>query len=121
METYWLKIHLAFLALSLFLFFGRSVLSFTRPSLTNHKIILLLTLVSMVMVVVSAVFLAQATTLPGNWITEKVIGLILYIGLGLIALKPTTSPLPRVIFCSLSIAAFLATFIIAKSHTPFIL
>lgn len=121
METIWLKLHLAFLALSIVIFIARLAFSFTRPALVNHRLILLPTLAAMGMVIISATFLAMDTGLQNSWITEKVIGLILYVILGVLAFKPTTSALPRMVFCTLGIAAFVATYLVAKSHTAFLL
>jgi len=121
METFWLKLHLAFLALSITIFIARLAFSFTRPALVNHRLVLLPTFAAMGMVVVSAVFLAMDTGLQSGWITEKVIGLTLYVALGVLAFKPTTATLPRLVFCTLGITAFVATYLVAKSHTPFLL
>jgi len=121
METFWLKIHLAFLALSIAIFITRLAFSFTRPALVNHRAVLLPTFAVMGVVILSAVFLAMGTSLQSGWLSEKVIGLILYVILGVLAFKPTTSPLPRMVFCTLGIAVFVATYLVAKSHTAFLL
>jgi len=121
METLWLKVHLAFLIISIVVFLSRNGLAFANPALANHKFVLLATLGSMLMVVVSAGMLVSQTAMETPWLLEKIAGLVIYVLLGIIALKPSTQTIPRLGLSLIAIAAFATTFMIAKQHAPMFL
>ncbi|MDV7341788.1 SirB2 family protein [Terasakiella sp. A23] len=121
METLWLKLHLGFLLISIVVFLGRNVLAFAKPDLANHKLALIATMGSMLMVLISAGLLASNSAMETAWLMEKGIGLVGYVILGILALKPTTAVVPRLGLSLVAIAFFAATVMVAKQHAPMFL
>lgn len=114
METLLLKVHLAFVLISIAVFLSRNVLVFVNPVLANHKLAPIITLGSMIMVPISAGMLASQSTISPLWLMGKMMGLVLYILFGVIAFKPSIHPALRVGLSLIALAAFVTTFIIAK-------
>jgi len=121
MENVWLKLHLVFLVISIVTFIGRSLIAFKSIELANSKLALLATFGSMAAVILSAVMLAMNTELESAWLMEKAAGLVFYVLLGVLSLKPQTPTLPRLVLGVFAITAFATTFMVAKAHAPIFL
>lgn len=114
METLLLKVHLAFVLISIAVFLSRNVLAFVNPVLANHMLAHISTLGSISMVLISAGMLVKYTAISPLWLMGKMMGVVLYILFGVIALKPSFHPALRVGLSLIALAAFVTTFIIAK-------
>ncbi|KQW36554.1 SirB2 family protein [Rhizobacter sp. Root404] len=101
-------IHQSAVALSLPGFFARGTASFAGAAWLQHRMAKTLPQVVDTVLLVAAVTLAWLARLnPAEvpWLLAKLIGLVMYIALGVVALKPTYGPATR----ALAFAGALAT------------
>jgi uncharacterized membrane protein SirB2 len=100
----WKLLHQSAVVLSITGFVARGLGSFVQASWVRHRITRIAPHMVDTLLLLSALMLAWTLRLtPGNapWLAAKIAGLLLYIGLGMLALRPGR-PLP------LRIAAWLA-------------
>ncbi len=118
-------IHLAFVALSLLGFVVRGIWMMKDSPLLQAKLTKILPHVIDTVLLVSAVILAvQLGFKPGEqpWLQAKIIGLLFYILLGVVALKPRY-PKPMRIgawIAALGVFAFIASAAVSKSAWGFL-
>lgn len=67
---------------------------------------------------ISLAFMAGVAPLHDSWLTAKVAGLLLYIGLGMVALRRTRSRVTRVVAGLAAISVFGYIVSVALSHSP---
>lgn len=113
-------IHLTFLVISFVLFFARGYLMMRNSSASNHKAFLIAPHVSNLFLLGSGVALAITLGIsPGgaNWLLVKIIALVVYIGLGVLAFKHPLPQVRKVLWlAALVVFAFIVS--IAKSKSP---
>ena len=56
-----------------------------------------------------------------GWLTEKLIGLVAYVALGIMSLKSAKSKPKQLVLAAVALAAFAATFTVARQHAGFLL
>lgn len=113
-----LKLHLAFVILSLVIFVIRLVLSLTGSKAAESRLALIATLGSMLMVVLTAGTLAVTTgqfPFADGWLTEKLFALIGYIALAIAALKTKAKAMQLVLAVG-AIGAFGMAMAVAHRH-----
>lgn len=120
-----LSIHIL-LALASILILGlRIVLAFQdRWSWANHKILLLASALSTLLLIISAfvlMFWHDQFVFFQNWVSEKLLWLVLYVLFGVLALLPKLPAGVRAISFALACVFFTLAFAVAKSHIPFVL
>lgn len=123
MYTIVLKVHLAVVALSILLFICRAGLSFKQSPQANSNVLVLGAKFLMLLILLSAGTLCYITgQYPGadGWLTEKLIALIAYIAVSVIALKPDHSTAVRALLTVLTIVIFLFIGMVAGRHAGFI-
>jgi uncharacterized membrane protein SirB2 len=116
-------IHLTFVVLSLLAFFVRGIWLFMNSGMLGKKWVKILPHIISTILLVSGVVLAVHLGMkPGSqpWLMAKIIGLIVYIGLGVAAFKvpnPTASKLLWV--SALLVFAYILSVAITKSALGF--
>ncbi|MDO8262441.1 MAG: SirB2 family protein [Gallionella sp.] len=107
--------------ISFTLFFLRGIWSFNGSAIMRQR------WTKVVPHVVDTLLLASALTLAFTigqypfvdaWLTAKVIGLIMYIGLGLVALKYAKSKTTRITAWLAALAVFIYIVLVALTHNP---
>jgi len=119
-----LKLHLAVVVLSLLIYLGRALLSLTGSVLANHPLALKGAGAMLLLVLLSAAglcFTIGQYPVVDGWLTEKLIGLVLYVVLGILSLKPTLAKPARLGLMVVALAAFATTLMVARQHAGFIL
>ncbi|TNF35004.1 MAG: regulator SirB [Gammaproteobacteria bacterium] len=87
----------------------------------KHKLVKILPHVNDTILLCSAAYLAisiQQYPFTTDWLTAKVIGLLVYIGLGLVALRFGKSKPVRIAAWLLAIATFVYIAGVARTHLP---
>jgi uncharacterized membrane protein SirB2 len=113
-------IHLTFVALSLLAFFVRGIWLFMNSSMLSRKWVKILPHVISTILLVSGIALAVHLSMsPGSqpWLMAKIIGLILYIGLGVAAFK-VPNPTARKLLWVSALIVFAYIVSVAISRTP---
>lgn len=116
-------IHLTFVVLSLLAFFVRGIWLFMNSSMLSKKWVKILPhFISTILLVSGVVLAVHLGMSPGSqpWLMAKIIGLIVYIGLGVAAFKvpnPTASKLLWV--SALLVFAYILSVAITKSALGF--
>lgn len=111
-------IHLTFVALSLISFVLRAIWMMKESPLLQAKLSKILPHVIDTVLLVSGLTLAISLGLqPGEhpWLLAKIFGLIAYIVLGVIALKPKRTKKVRMIACAAAVLCF--SFIVSAAFT----
>lgn len=107
--------------ISFTLFFLRGIWSFNGSAIMRQR------WTKVIPHVVDTLLLASALTLAFTigqypfvdaWLTAKVIGLIMYIGLGLVALKYARSKATRITAWLAALAVFIYIVLVALTHNP---
>lgn len=114
-------LHMLLAVISILGFITRGILKFRNSSLLNRKWIKITPHVIDTFLLCFGVYLAISIGANlGNspWIIAKVIGLIAYIGFGLITLRFAKSTQTRVIAFILAIASFIYILLVARAHSP---
>jgi uncharacterized membrane protein SirB2 len=116
-------IHLTFVVLSLLAFFVRGIWLFTNSNLLAKKWVKILPhFISTILLISGIVLAVHLSMSPGSqpWLMAKIIGLIIYIGLGVAAFKvpnPTASKLFWV--GGLIVFAYIVSVAITRNPTGF--
>ena len=113
-------LHVACVALSGALFGARGVLRVADSPLANHRILRLISYVIDTTLLAAALLLTVIVhqyPFVNGWLTVKVLLLILYIFLGVIALKRARTALGRTLALLGAVGAFCAIVIVAITHT----
>lgn len=118
-----LKVHLAVVAISLVIFLGRSLLALAGSAKAGHPLALKGAGAMLLLVLLSAaglcVSIGQYPFVDG-WLTEKLIGLVAYVALGIMSLKSAKSKPKQLVLAAVALAAFAATFTVARQHAGFL-
>ena len=119
-----LKLHLIAVVLSVLVYLARVGVTISGHKLAENRAFKLVAMAAMLLVIISAaglaVTLGQYPIVEG-WLTEKLIALVLYIGLAIVSLKPGFSVVARLPMIALSLGAFVYAMMVAKQHAGFLL
>ena len=118
-----LAIHVATVMLSLFGFVLRGVLRFSGSDLINRKWLKIAPHIVDTLLIVSALtLLLQASLNPLNtpWLLAKIVALIIYIGLGLIAFRFASSRSVAVWSWGMAVLVFCYILAVAVTKNPLI-
>ena len=118
-----LAIHVATVMLSLFGFVLRGVLRFSGSDLINSKWLKIAPHIVDTLLIVSAItLLLQASLNPLNtpWLLAKIVALIIYIGLGLIAFRFASSRSVAVWSWGMAVLVFCYILAVAVTKNPLI-
>lgn len=119
-----LAIHVATVILSLSGFVFRGVLRFSGSDLINRKWLKIAPhIVDTVLIVSAITLLLQASLNPLNtpWLLAKIVALIIYIGLGLIAFRFASSRSVALWSWGMAIMVFCYILAVAVTKNPFII
>ncbi|WP_286240338.1 SirB2 family protein [Neptuniibacter halophilus] len=114
-------IHLTSIALSLCLFLLRGYWSLFLPQLLKMRWVKILPHIIDTVLLISAITLAillQQYPFVDHWLTAKVIGLLLYIGLGTVAIKRGKSRGTKALAFLGALLCFAYIASVAVSHNP---
>lgn len=116
-------LHLTFVALSLLAFFVRGIWLFMNSSMLSKKWVKILPHIISTILLVSGIVLAVHLSMsPGSqpWLMAKIIGLVVYIGLGVAAFKVSNSTARKLLWVSaLIVFAYIVSVAISKSPLGF--
>jgi uncharacterized membrane protein SirB2 len=114
-------IHVTSVIVSVSLFFIRGVWMMRGSPLLNRRWVRIVPHVNDTLLLASAIVLAmriEQYPLVHPWLTAKVIGLLLYIGLGMAALRHAPTRRARVIAWFAALAVFGYIVCVALTHNP---
>lgn len=114
-------IHVSCAVTSFTLFFLRGIWSFNDSPIMRQRWIKIAPHVVDTLLLASALALAftiQQYPFVDAWLTAKVVGLLLYIGLGFVALKYGKSKAARITAWLAAQAVFIYIVMVAASHNP---
>jgi len=116
-------IHLTFIVLSLLAFFVRGIWLFINSSMLTKKWVKILPHIISTVLLVSGIVLAVHLSMsPGSqpWLLAKIIGLIVYIGLGVAAFKVPSPGARKLLWVSaLIVFAYIVSVAITKNPLGF--
>ncbi|MGA2551603.1 MAG: SirB2 family protein [Burkholderiaceae bacterium] len=115
------QLHVTFVALSFIGFFARGVMMLLDSSLRNTRLIRIGPHVIDTLLLLSAVYLAYVVLQTQGrhlWLLSKLIGLVLYVGLGVVALKRGRTKTVRFMVWLLALAVFAWIASVAFSKNP---
>ena len=116
-------LHLIFVALSLLAFLVRGISLFMNSAVLGKTWVKILPQVINTILLVSGIVLAMHLHMsPGNqpWLMAKIIGLVVYIGLGIVAFRVANSSARKLLWLSALIAfAYIVSVAIRKSPMGF--
>lgn len=124
MYPIYLKVHIAVVMLSLVLYLGRFVFAFFGSRFATHPIVVKAAGLTLFLVLLSAIGLCVSINqypVVDGWLSEKLIGLVVYVVLGITSLKPTTARFAQLVFGAVALGAFAATITVAAQRTGFFL
>lgn len=120
-----LSAHVLLALASILILCSRSVLAFQNRWLwANHKLLLLASAFSTLLLLISAfilMFWHEQYVFFENWVSEKLLWLVLYVLFGVLALLPKLPAGVRAMSFALACVCFTLAFAVAKSHIPFVL
>ncbi len=115
-------LHMTCAMISIFGFIFRGVLKFKGSELLQRKFLKVAPHIVDTVLILSAIGLTIVTSqypLVDDWLTAKLIGLIVYIGLGLVTLRFAKTQPVRVLAFIFAILVFGYIATVARTHTPF--
>jgi uncharacterized membrane protein SirB2 len=114
-------IHVSCVAVSFALFFGRGVLMLADSPLRNARWLRIAPHVNDTLLLGSAIWMAVITRqypFAENWLTAKLVALLVYIGVGMIALSHGRTKRTRAIAWAVSLLVFAYIVSVALSRNP---
>jgi uncharacterized membrane protein SirB2 len=122
-NTLLIKVHTIIALLSIAIYLLRGIWMLTNNPAVTGKAALASASLSMLILLGTGLWLAFVSTAHGvdNFVIIKAIGLIVYVVLGVIALKPGLGKAAAVILWLAGAASFAYTFLFAKNLLPAIL
>jgi uncharacterized membrane protein SirB2 len=115
-------LHIFFVTGSYTLFFLRGIWSLNNSAITQQRWAKIVPHAVDTLLLISAIALAltiRQYPFIDAWLTAKVIVLLLYIGLGFIALRESTGKMTRIFAWLAAQAAFAYIMMVAITHNPF--
>ncbi len=111
-------IHMTAAGLSILLFILRAFWSVTESPLLQKKLVKIVPHVIDTILLVAAVALAMMIGPYQPWILTKVVLLVVYIGLGTVAIKRGKTPRQRLIAAVLAVLVYMYILSVALAHDP---
>lgn len=114
-------IHLTTVAISILGFLLRGFWMFTSSPLLQIKPVKILPHINDTILLISAIYLAvliSASPMEQSWLMAKILGLFVYIGLGVVALKRGKTMMIRATAFVLAVLVFVYIAMVAVSKTP---
>lgn len=111
-------IHMTAAGLSILLFILRAFWSVTESPLLQKKLVKIVPHVIDTILLVAAVALAMMIGPYQPWILTKVVLLVVYIGLGTVAIKRGKTPRQRLIAAVLAVLVYVYILSVALAHDP---
>jgi len=115
--------HMAIALVSIILFYVRSLSRMGSGSLAKNKVVFIGSHSIDTLLIISAITLmamAKINPLEQLWLLEKIVLVVVYIAVGIISAKQTTT-LPKVIFLVFNTAVILAIGFLATAKAPLLL
>jgi uncharacterized membrane protein SirB2 len=115
-------VHVAAVALSLAGFAARGALMIAGSPLLNARVMRIAPHVVDTVLLASAAWLSWALgqyPFVNGWLTAKVLGLLLYIGFGMVALRRGRTKRVRIVFFALALASAAYVLGVALTRNPF--
>lgn len=116
-------LHLTFVALSFLAFLGRGILMFINSALLDKKLLKIAPHIINTIMLLSGIILTVHLGLsPGehSWLLAKIIGLVVYIGLGVMAFKVPNALARKVLWVdALIVFAYIVSVAITKNPLGF--
>ncbi|MGH1540077.1 MAG: SirB2 family protein [Arenicella sp.] len=112
--------HMSFAFISITLFLLRVIWSMRKSSMLHKTWVRVVPHVNDSLLLMCAVYLMLVTQqfpIVDNWLTVKMVALLVYIGLGMAAFKQEKTPGKRVLFalCALAVFAYIVAVALSKS------
>lgn len=113
-----IQAHLVLATACLILFLLRAILSFSKSTLPDHSLAVILSkvLVSLLMLTGTLLWIVSDYSLFNGWLFAKLIGLILFVILSLLSLKRNIKPKMRGLVMLLALALYGIIYLIASNH-----
>lgn len=114
-------LHVSFVVSSYTLFFLRGIWSLNGLAIMQHRWVRIVPHVVDTLLFISALALAftiRQYPFMDAWLTAKIIGLLLYVGLGFVALRDGMNKALRFVAWLAAQAAFVFIVLVAISHNP---
>lgn len=111
-------IHMTAAGLSILLFILRAFWSVTESPLLQKKLVKIVPHVIDTILLVAAVALAMMIGPYQPWILTKVLLLVVYIGLGTVAIKRGKTPRQRLMAAVLAVLVYMYILSVALAHDP---
>lgn len=111
-------IHMTAAGLSILLFILRAFWSVTESPLLQKKLVKIVPHVIDTILLVAAVALAMMIGPYQPWILTKVVLLVVYIGLGTVAIKRGKTPRQRLMAAVLAVLVYMYILTVALAHDP---
>jgi uncharacterized membrane protein SirB2 len=113
-----IQAHLVLAIACLILFLLRAILSFSKSTLPDHSLAVILSkvLVSLLMLTGTLLWIVSDYSLFNGWLFAKLIGLILFVILSLLSLKRNIKPKMRGLVMLLALALYGIIYLIASNH-----
>lgn len=115
--------HMAIALVSIILFYVRSFSRMGSGSLAKNKVVFIGSHSIDTLLIISAITLmamAKINPLEQLWLLEKIVLVVIYIAVGIISVKQTTT-LPKVMFLVFNTAVILAIGFLATAKAPLLL
>lgn len=112
------NIHMTAVGLSIFLFVIRAYWSVTCSNKLNSKAVRILPHIIDTILLVAGLTLAAMIGPEQPWILAKIVGVLLYIGVGTYAIKRGKTPTTRAIAAVIAVGIFVYIIGIAIAHNP---
>jgi uncharacterized membrane protein SirB2 len=118
-------IHVSCVAVSFALFFGRGLLMLADSPRLNARLLRIAPHVNDTLLLASAIWMAVITRqypFAENWLTAKLVALVIYIGVGMIALSRGRTKRTRAIAwtAALLVFAYIVSVALSRNPLPFV-
>lgn len=114
------KVHAIMALISIVVYIIRGVLMLTGSAAVNSKPLLAGASASMLLLLVTGIVavIMAGLSFTSGFVILKIIGLVVYVALGIAALKPGMAKGTSIILWALGFAVFAYTFLMAKGMAP---
>jgi uncharacterized membrane protein SirB2 len=115
-----IKVHAILALISIVVYIIRGGLMLTGSAAVNSKLLLAGASASMLLLLVTGIVAVIMVGLPftSGFVILKIIGLVAYVALGIVALKPGMAKGSSILLWLLGLAAFAYAFLMAKGMVP---
>lgn len=113
--------HIAFALISISLFLLRAYWSVSESPQLQQRWVKIAPHINDTLLLSCAIYLmiaSQQFPFSSDWLTAKLVALLIYIGVGTVAIKRGKTKGIRLLFSLLALATFSYIFAVARSHSP---